>query len=402
MILAFPADNPWATAAVWLAIATLAAFLAIRVGLVAALVEIVLGVLAGNLIGLHANTWIDFVAGFGSVMLAYLAGSEIDPKVLREQLKPALAIGVLSFGTPFVGVLLFALFGAHWTADAAKIAALAMSSTSVAVVYAVMVETRLAATELGQLLLASCFVTGLGTVAGLDLFFADYNLLLGVLVVVVALAMAFASRGLRAVFAATGARVSEPGMRLLFTAILAISALATAAHSGGVLPAYLFGLGCAGFFISHPEISRRVRSTTMSLLTPFYFIKAGTLVAFAAVTALWPLIAAFFLVKLAATMLGVWPMARAFGYGPKNTSYITMMMATGLTFGTIASVYGLAHGLIDGRQYTVLVTAVIVTAVVPTILAQGLFSPLPPSGVPRFRLRSALLRRWRPERSHLP
>ncbi len=402
MHLAFPADDPWATAAVWLTTATLAAFLAIRVGLVAALVEIVLGVIAGNLLGLHANAWIDFVAGFGSIMLAYLAGAEIDPKVLREQLRPALAIGALSFGAPFAGVLLFALFAAHWTPAAAKIAALAMSSTSVAVVYAVMIETRLAATALGQLILASCFVTGLGTVAGLDLLFADYNALLGVLVVVVALATAFASRGLRAVFAATGARVSEPGMRLLFTVIVAISALAAAAHSGGVLPAYVFGLGCAGFFVAHPEIARRVRSTTMSLLTPFYFIKAGTLVSFAAAAALWPLVLGFFLVKLAAVTLGVRPAARAFGHPAKEASYITMMMATGLTFGTIASIYGLTHRYIDGRQYTVLVTAVIVTAVVPTVLAQGLFSPLPPSAVPRFRLRAAWLRRLRPERPRSP
>ncbi len=375
MQIAFPPDNVWATAAVWLVLATLSAFVSIRIALAAALVEIIFGSLAGNLIGLRTNVWVDFIAGFGSIMLTFLAGAEIDPSVLRAQLRPAAAIGFVSFLMPAGAAFAYALLVAHWPLAAAKIAGVAMSTTSVAVVYAVMVESRLAPTAFGQLILAGCFITDLGTVVALGLLFANYNLWLLALVVAIALAIPFVPRVLRLVFDATPKRVSEPGLRVLFTAIVLLSALATAAKSEGVLPAYFLGLACAGFLIAHPEIARRVRSWTMGFLTPFYFLKAGSLISFGAAAAAWPLIAALFAVKVAAKVAGVWPTARVFRHPPKHASYITLMMATGLTFGTISSLYGLAHGYIDRAQYTALVTVVILTAVVPTLIAQWFFHP---------------------------
>ncbi len=375
MTLAIPADNLWAFAAVWLALATAAAFIARRVGLAAALVEILLGVLAGNLIGLRSNAWVDFIAGFGSIMLTFLAGAEIEPTVLRRQLRPAAVIGAISFFAPFLGAMAYAYFVAHWTVDASKIAGVAMSTTSVAVVYAVMVETRLAGKDFGQLILAACFITDLGTVVALGMLFATYNGWLAALVVAIVLAIVFVPKFLPSVFEKTSRWVSEPGLRLTFLIILVLSAIATAAKSEGVLPAYFLGLACAGFLFANPDVSRRLRSMTMGFLTPFYFLKAGTLVSFSAAVAGIGAIAAFFVVKVVAKCAGVFPAARAFQHTPKNAGYITLMMATGLTFGTISSLYGLTHHYIDQAQYTTLVTVVILTAVVPTIVAQAFFHP---------------------------
>ena len=375
MTLTIPADNLWAFAAVWLAIATIAAFLARRLGLAAALVEILLGVLAGNLIGLRSNAWVDFVAGFASIMLTFLAGAEIEPAVLRRQLRPSVVIGGISFFAPFLAAMAYAYFVMHWSADASKIAGIAMSTTSVAVVYAVMVESRLAGTDFGQLILAACFITDLGTVVALGLLFASYNGWLVALILAIVLSIVFVPKLLPLVFARTQQWVSEPGLRLMFLIILTLSAIATAAKSEGVLPAYFLGLACAGFLFANPDVSRRLRSMTMGFLTPFYFIKAGTLVSFSAAVAGVGAIAAFFAVKLVAKCLGVFPAARAFDHAPKKASYITLMMATGLTFGTISSLYGLTHHYINQAQYTTLVTVVILTAVVPTIVAQALFHP---------------------------
>jgi Kef-type K+ transport system membrane component KefB len=375
LTLGMPADNPWAFATVWLALATIAAFVARRIGLAAALVEILLGVLAGNLVGLRSNAWVDFIAGFGSIMLTFLAGAEIDPVVLRRQLRPAAVIGGISFFAPFLAAAAYALLVAHWTLDAAKIAGIAMSTTSVAVVYAVMVESRLAGTDFGQLILAACFITDLGTVVALGLLFANYNGWLAALVVMLIVAVVVLPKTLPRVFQRTAQWVSEPGLRLLFFVILLLSAVATAAKSEGVLPAYFLGLSCAGFLFANPDVSRRLRSLTMGFLTPFYFLKAGTLVSFAAAVAGVGSIAAFFAVKFVAKCLGVYPAARVFNHTSKNAGYITLMMATGLTFGTISSLYGLTHHYIDRAQYTTLVTVVIMTAVVPTILAQAFLQP---------------------------
>ena len=176
-------------------------------------------------------------------------------------------------------------------------------------------------------------------------------------------------------FEKLGNRVSEPELRFLFAVILILSAIATFARSEGVLPAYFLGLACAGFLFSSRDISRRLRSTTMSLLTPFYFLKAGTLVSFSAVATGLGGIAAFFAVKVTAKILGVWPVARAFRFSARDANYLTLMMATGLTFGTISSLYGLTHHYIDQAQYSTLVTVVILTAIVPTLIAQAFFHP---------------------------
>lgn len=366
----------WLTAGIWMSLAAASGFLAIRLKMPAALIEIIVGMLAGNLIALRTNAWIDFVAGFGSILLTFLAGAEIDPAVLRRQLVPSSAIGAASFAAPFLAAMAYTYFVAHWTPDAAKIAGIAMSTTSVAVVYAVMIESGLAGKEFGQLILAACFFTDLGTVVALGLLFANYNLWLAALAAAIAVAVAIVPKVLPAAIERTSRYVSEPALRVLFAIIFLLAALATSAKSEGVLPAYFLGLACAGMMIVLPDVKRRLQTMTMTLLAPFYFLKAGTYVEFGAAVSGIGLIATLFFVKVGAKILGVLPLARTvFRYGAANANYLTLMMATGLTFGTISSLYGLTHHYINQSQYTTLVTVVILTAIVPTAIAQALFKP---------------------------
>ncbi len=363
-------------AAAWMLLAAVSAFVAIRIKMPAALVEIIVGMLAGNLIALRTNAWIDFVAGFGSILLTFLAGAEIDPVVLRRQLVPSTVLGAASFGAPFLAAMAFAYFFGHWSPDASKIAGIAMSTTSVAVVYAVMIESGLAGKEFGQIILAACFFTDLGTVVALGMLFANYNLWLVALIASIFAAMVLVPKMLPILIDRTHRYVSEPALRILFAVIFLLAAVATYAKSEGVLPAYFLGLACAGVMIAYPDVKRRLQTMTMTLLAPFYFLKAGTYIEFGAALANAALIAALFFVKVIAKIVAVFPLARyAFKYPSSNANYLTLMMATGLTFGTISSLYGLTHHYISQAQYTALVTVVILTAVVPTAIAQALFKP---------------------------
>lgn len=367
----------WLTAGIWMSLAAASGFLAIRLKMPAALVEIIVGMLAGNLIALRTNAWIDFVAGFGSILLTFLAGAEIDPAVLRRQLVPSSVLGAASFGMPFLAALAYAYFVGHWTSDAAKIAGLAMSTTSVAVVYAVMIESGLAGKEFGQLILAACFFTDLGTVVALGLLFANYNLWLGGLAAAIAVAVVAVPRVLPYAIRRTQRYVSEPALRVLFAIIFLLAATATFAKSEGVLPAYFLGLACAGMMTAMPDVKRRLQTMTMAVLAPFYFLKAGTYIEFGSAISNIGLIVTLFFVKVGAKFVGVLPPARfLFRYRSANANYLTLMMATGLTFGTISSLYGLTHHYIDRSQYTALVTVVILTAIVPTAIAQALFKPI--------------------------
>lgn len=136
-------ENFWLVATVWMALALLGSLTSIRFAISAALVEIVLGLIAGNTIQLQPTPWINFITGFGSILLTFLAGAEIDPAVLKSKFNESAAIGFVSFLFPFLGAWAYAHWVAHWDWRAAQICGIALSTTSVAVVYAVMIETGL-------------------------------------------------------------------------------------------------------------------------------------------------------------------------------------------------------------------------------------------------------------------
>jgi len=381
-----PFDNPYLIAAAWIGLALLASLVSIRLGISVALIEILVGVLAGNLTGLRTTEWIDFLAAFGATLLTFLAGAEIDPGSLRRHLRVSLAIGLVSFAAPFAAAFGFALFVAGWDLPAAEIAGIALSTTSVAVVYAVMIESGLAERELGKTILAACFITDLGTVVALGLLFADVNAALLVFVAVTAVALIALPRMMRLVLVRLSGRVSEPEIKLLFLVLFGLGGLAQLAGSEAVLPAYLAGLAVAGVFLGNRQLVHRMRATAFSLLTPFYFLKAGLLVALPAVVAGAGLIGALLAIKVGAKIAGVWPVARAFRMPVREANYTTLLMSTGLTFGTISALYGFNNGYIDQSAYTVLVTVVILSAVVPTLIATKFFEPhvVEPSGLEEF------------------
>jgi Kef-type K+ transport system membrane component KefB len=368
-------NNIWYVAAAWMGLALLASLVSIRLGVSVALIEIGMGVIGGNFLGFQTTPWIDFLASFGSVLLTFLAGAEIEPHVLKRHLKPTLVIGTLAFFAPFLAAWMFALRIVGWEPHAAQIAGIALSTTSVAVVYAVLVETGLNETELGKIVLAACFTNDLGTVLALGVLFANFNAFMAVFVGVLVLTLVFLPRTMRLVIARLGNRVSEPEVKFLFLVLFVLGGLASSAKSEAVLPAYLVGLVVAGVFTHDKVLVHRIRSTAFALLTPFYFLKAGLFVSLPAVTAGAGLIVAFLAVKMGAKAVTVWPSCRAFDFSLRNTNYTTMLMSTGLTFGSISALFGLTNHIIDQTQYTILVTVVILSAIVPTLIAQTFFEP---------------------------
>ncbi|HXF93973.1 MAG TPA: cation:proton antiporter [Nitrospiraceae bacterium] len=365
----------WQVAAIWIGMALVATLLSVRLGMSVALVEICVGIAGGNLLELHSTVWIDFLAAVGSVLLTFLAGAEIDLVVLRVRWKETISIGLASFLAPFLGAMAYAHWVAGWSLAASEIAGIALSTTSVAVVYAVMLERGYNATALGKVILAACFVTDLGTVLALGLIFARYDWWLLAFVLVMGVALWTLPPATAWFFAMVGPRISEPETKYILVILFALGALATTAQSEAVLPAYLVGMVLAPQFLANRTLAQRMRVIAFSLLTPFYFLKAGSLVGLRAVLASAGLIGIFLVVKMAAKFVGVWPLAHAFRFGRREATYTTLLMSTGLTFGTISALYGLSHELITQDQYAVLVTAVILSAIVPTLIAERWFDP---------------------------
>ncbi len=351
----------------------LASVASVELGISVALIEISLGVIAGNFLGLSSPPWMDFLASFGSIFLTFLAGAEVDPRAMQETLKESVLIGGVSFAAPFLGAWLFCAWVLGWSTSSAQIAGVALSTTSLAVVYAVLVETGLTLTPLGKLIMASTFVTDFGTALALALLFVRPTWwlvpFLGVSVLVVWAMVALQPW----FFSRYGARVIEPEIKGAVAALLVLMFFAEKAQSHAVLPAFVLGLALARIFHEHPELTRRFRVVAFALLTPFFFLKGGMNVSLALVWANFGLLASLFGVKQVTKILGVYPLARR--WVPRDAMFTTLLMSTGLTFGTISSLYGLNAGILDRAQFSVLVTTVVASAIIPTIVAQRWFSP---------------------------
>jgi len=368
----------WAALFVILSLVVLAAALSLWLGLSAAIVELVLGMIAANFLGVTTvgQDWMAFLAGVGSVVLTFLAGAEIDPAAFRKTWKASVAIGLVSFLAPFLAAWTFTWVVLAWTFEASLIAGVALSTTSVAVVYVVLVESGMSRTDTGKLILSSCFVTDLGTAVALSTLFVRPNVYIIVLIVALAVCTLTLPRAFAWLFSRLRDRGGELPVKLTLLLVAGLAALATLAGSHAVLPAYVLGLLLAAVYGAHRDVLLKVRTIALAFLTPFFFLNAGMNVSLAAVVTGASLVALLFVVKVGAKFAGVLPLSWRFAR--RDAVYTTLLMSTGLTFGTISAQYGLSAGIIDRTQFSVLVMVVLLTAILPTVVAQKWFHPASP------------------------
>lgn len=373
----------WTQAALWLALALVATLASIWLRIATALSEIVVGTVAQLIIGAALgstllggdSTWLKFLAGAGAIVLTFLAGAELDPTVFRAKWKEAAGIGIVGFVAPFLGCAAIARYVLGWGPDQSWLAGVAMSTTSVAVVYAVMLEFGLNVTEYGKTVLAACFINDLATVLALGFIFAPFTYRTAVFAggsVVVFAALPWVTPRF---FRRFGNRPSELEAKYLMLCLFGLGALATWADSEAVLPAYLVGMVLAGTVGKDHVLVRRLRTLTFGLLTPFYFIRAGSLVSVPALIAAPVGFVALLISKMVAKMAGLYPATQFYRSPRQEAMYTTLLMSTGLTFGTISALFGLSHNIIGQAQYSALVAAVVASAVVPTLIANAFFLP---------------------------
>jgi Kef-type K+ transport system membrane component KefB len=373
----------WELFTLWVALALIASLLSVWLRVSTALTEICVGTAAQLILGTIFGAsvlgsdegWIKFLAGIGAIMLTFLAGAELDPIVFKKKWKEATALGLVGFFFPFLGCAAAAYFVLGWNNSASWLAGVALSTTSVAVVYAVMIEYGLNKTEYGKTVLAACFINDLGTVLALGFIFAPFTLrtlVFAAIGIVVFTVLPWVTPWFNHRF---GNRPSEIEIKYLLFFLLALGALAGWADSEAVLPAYIIGMVLAGTVGKDHALIRRMRAMTFGLMTPFYFIRAG---AFVSIPALIAAPFAFFFMlaaKIVSKFVGVYPVKRAFKTPNPEAMYTTLLMSTGLTFGTISSLFGLSHGIITQAQYSILVAGVIGSAVVPTLIANAFYLP---------------------------
>jgi Kef-type K+ transport system membrane component KefB len=377
-------------AALWLGLALVATLLSIWLRVATAMSEMIVGTVAQLVIGVVLGatalgtdqSWIKFLASTGAVLLTFLAGAELDPEVMRREWKQAVIIGLVAFFAPFLGCTAVARYLLHWGSDASWLAGIALSTTSVAVVYAVMLEFGLNRSDYGKVILAACFVNDLATVLALGFKFSPFTGKTLVFAGGSAAAFVILPWLVPRFFSRYGGRPSELEAKLLLLVMFGLGALALWADSEPVLPAYILGMILANSVGRDHALVRRLRTVTFGLLTPFYFIRAGSFVSVPALASGAGVLLTLLAGKMVTKFIGVYPTTKLFKSPRKEAMYTTLLMSTGLTFGSISALFGLSHGIITQQQYSYLIAAVILSAIVPTLIANAFF-------LPRHHMRSA-------------
>ncbi|HKC21990.1 MAG TPA: cation:proton antiporter, partial [Gaiellaceae bacterium] len=318
-------------------------------------------------------SWLAFVGSFAGIVLTFLAGAEVDVPQLRREWRASISIGLVSFFAPFVVVGLLCFYALDWTRRAAEIGGLALSTTSLAVVYAVLVETGLNREVVGKRLMSATFVTDIATVVGLTLLFLKPTVWIvpfGLVSVGLIVLLPKASPWF---FSRYGDRVIEPEIKLVFACLFLLMWLGTKANSQAALPAFVLGLVMSSHYVEHRQEQGRLRVVAFAFLTPFFFLKGGMNVSTSALWGSLGTLAVLFAGKMVPKLAGVYPFARR--YTAPHAVFTTLLMSTGLTFGTITSLYGLDSGIIDQTQFSLLIAVVVLSAIVPTAIAQRFYSP---------------------------
>jgi Kef-type K+ transport system membrane component KefB len=345
----------------------------VELGLSVALIELFAGFVVGNALNLDVPGWLSFIGSFAGVLLTFLAGAEVDVPQFRREWRASVSIGLVSFAAPFVVVGLLAYYGLGWNHRQAEIAGIALSTTSLAVVYAVLVETGLNQTVIGKRIMSATFVTDLGTATALSILFIKPTVWIVPFALVSVALVVVLPRTAPSFFGRYGDRVIEPEIKLVFAALFLLMWLGGRANSHAVLPAFVLGLVMSNHYVEHRKEQERLRVVAFSFLTPFFFLKGGMNVSAGALWGNLGVLALLFAGKMVPKLFGVYPLARRFT--APHAVFTTLLMSTGLTFGTISALYGLNAGIIDRTQFSLLVGVVVLSAIVPTAIAQRFYQP---------------------------
>ena len=355
-----------------------ASTISVEVGLSVALIELAGGVFVGNVFHPELPDWLSFIGSFAGIVLTFLAGAEVDVPQFRREWRVSVSIGGVSFFAPALVAGAVAYWALGWNLKQAEIAGIALSTTSLAVVYAVLVETGLNQELVGKRLMSATFVTDFGTAAALSILFIKPNIWIAPFIAASIVLIFGLPRIAPWFFGRYGNRVIEPEIKLVFAALLLLMWLGDRANSHAVLPAFVLGLVLSNHYAQHREEQVRLRVVAFAFLTPLFFLKGGLNVSLGAVWANLGVLFLLFGAKMVPKLAGVYPLARRFT--APHAVFTTLLMSTGLTFGTISSLYGLNAGIIDRTQFSLLITVVVLSAIVPTAIAQRFFQPHPELG----------------------
>jgi Kef-type K+ transport system membrane component KefB len=345
-----------------------AALLGLRLGIAVAVFEIGFGILAGNYLGVQPTEWLRHFADLGSLLLIFLAGSDIDVPFLRRRLRPVGLMGTVSFLAPFAVVLAYGLWVAEWDRNRALLMAIASATTSVALVYPVLRDEGLLHRDLGKTLLLVAFWPDFLVTVALFVFFAEVGWQTAVVVGLLASALwVFRHASLHFFDRYAGQTSSEVKLRFILALLLVLAFLSEKGNLHASLAVFLLGILVSDLMRRKPETDKRLRALAFSVFVPLFYFQAGLFFSIPAMGENLGMVLLLVALAFTAKFLGVYLTGRP--YLQEHARYGAFLMNARLTFGTIAATYGLTHGIIDQAGFSVLISFIIVCSAIALLFA---------------------------------
>jgi glutathione-regulated potassium-efflux system ancillary protein KefC len=351
------------------AVAVLAArIISLRIKVSSSIIEVFAGVVLANALGVGLAQWLDFLGTFGGLILTFLAGAEIEFSLLGNKAKESVVIGSMEFLAPLVDEFLFLSLVAKWSFQATVAAGLALTTTSIAVVYAILTEYELIKMPFAKTIIGVTFVNDILTLIGINFVQPAFDVVTVLFVATLFTMVLLIPKMLKAIVRNYGRRAVELELRFILATLLGVAFFADEAKLHAVFGAFMLGLIFANILQQHQELLSKMRTVTFTLLAPAFFVRAGMLISLPAVLSNLGLVLAMLAVKLGSKVIGTVMLCKR--WIPEASLFSTMLFSTGLTVGTITASLGHDLGFLSDSQFSVVVVSVILSAVVPTLIAK--------------------------------
>ena len=348
----------------------ISAIIGSRFRISSAIFEVLSGIILANIFGVKLESWLDFLGTYGGLVLTFLAGTEVEFLLLRKKAKASLTIGTLAFLAPLTAEFLFLSFATNWTLQAKISVGLALTTTSVAVVYAILTEYEIMKLPASRIIIAVTFVNDILTLIGINLISPSFSIyilatfftILGSLIFLIPIL-------LRYIVERYGRRAVEMELRFIFASLLGVAFIADVAKLHAVFGAFVLGLVFASTIQKYEDVLSKMRTVTFSLLSPAFFIRAGLLIGLPAVIQNIALIISLLAVKLLSKFAGTYLLSKKL-IDESVGMFSALLFSTGLTVGSITATLARDLGFINQTQFSVAIVTVILSAIVPTLLAK--------------------------------
>lgn len=342
-------------------------FIAIELGISAAIIEVVAGILAKELISFESTEVIDLLANIGIITLMYVAGLEIDIDLLKQNLKPAFAIGSISFALPFLSVFLVSLYLLGMNHQQSLLTSIALSATSIPIIYSI---TKTAGFSIARkrLILSMAMINDILSMAFLSIFFSRISILLiGLVLGLFIFAYTFPMFGKR-IFRHFKGNVVEFEFKAILLLLLGVAVVSEQVGVESALIAFILGMITSEVVVKHETLAMKLNGIVFGFFAPIFFFKVGLAIGLSDILGnlipLTLLIMAAFLSRY----LGIYLGGRR--YAKKKARFVAALMNSRLSLGIIAALLGYELGVISDGIYSAIVGAIILSSILSSILCK--------------------------------